>query len=324
MRHYQKPPLSPPEQIQKLKHRGLVINDDALATSCLSTIGFYRLSAYFIPFEDKQNTQVQHAFVPGTTFDQILFLYTFDRRLRLLVLEALERIEISIRSLWADALCAKYNNAHAYMNSNYFKDPWTHQKALTKAARNIQDSNEQFIQHYLGTYKQPFMPPTWVMTQTLSFGGLSHWYAATKDNQVKLHAAKAVGLPTSDIAVDVLHSLTMVRNTCAHHARLWNRQFTMQLPHIKKLKNHLHIHKINVINTKDVEEIQQQPDRRLYNHLVVISHMMKAIQPTTGWQTRLVSEILTLTPRQQMAMGFPDHWQTMPFWEDALQQAQSG
>lgn len=121
----------------------------------------------------------------------MLFLYVFDRRLRLLVLEALERIEISVRSLWADALCDKYNDSHAYMKGDYFKDPWAHQKALTKVARNIRESNEQFVQHYLEKYDQPFMPPTWVMTQTLSFGGLSHWYEATKDNQVKLRAASA-------------------------------------------------------------------------------------------------------------------------------------
>ncbi|MGB1091270.1 MAG: Abi family protein [Oceanobacter sp.] len=130
-------------------------------------------------------------------------------------------------------------------------------------------------------------------------------------------------LPTSDIAADVLHSLTTVRNTCAHHARLWNRQFTMQLPNIKKLKQHLHIHEISTTSAAGEMSIQQQPDRRLYNHLVVIAHMMKAIQPSTSWQTRLTREVLTLQLHQQAAMGFPENWQGMDFWRGSVAAAGS-
>lgn len=355
MRHYQKPPLSLAEQIQKLKHRGLVINDDALATSCLSTIGFYRLSAYFIPFEDKNNTVVQHAFLPGTNFDQILFLYVFDRRLRLLILEALERIEVAVRTGWTNALTTSTGDSHAYMKSEYFKNPHEHLKHLNRVTSDVLDSKEQFVSSYRKKYVKPFLPPTWAVAETLSFGGLSLWYSNTQNNHVKKQVSDSFNIPTVELMEGVLEALTVLRNICAHHARCWNREYVKRLPLLKRLRNTLAINKVetshkdylrslgNVLgkikNAPEVDNLMDairrgevtiptqtvtQMDNRLYNHLVVISHMMKAIQPTTSWQARLVSEILTLEPHQQTAMGFPDNWQTMPFWEGAIKQAQSG
>lgn len=126
--NYSKPPLTPQDHLAQLKSRKLIINDDARVLQYLNHIGYYRLSAYFLPFMLRDNPTVEHEFKAVTNFDDILNLYIFDRKLRLLIMEAIERIEVAVRTQWADKLSVTNNDAHAFMVSAYFKDPWKHQK----------------------------------------------------------------------------------------------------------------------------------------------------------------------------------------------------
>ena len=308
--HYQKPPLTIPQQIIKLKERGLLLGDEARVTQYLNGIGYYRLSAYFLPFIDRNENQTNHCFLADTEFEQVLQLYIFDRKLRLIVMEAMERIEVAIRTQWANELTVSDNDAHAYMKPELFKDPWKHQKNMAKVAGELSGSSETFVTHYLSKYKQPYLPPTWAMAETLSFGSLSHWYANTADNKAKGRIAKSVGIPTVETMEGVLHALTLVRNTCAHHSRLWNRQFTKPIPYIKRLSQILQINE----SQGSSGGIQKQPSKKLFNYLVVTVHMMKTIQPSTQWQERLSEHLSQLNSQQQAATGFPADWQTHSFW----------
>lgn len=314
---YQKPPLSVDDQVRKLEQRGLILGDRARVARYLCSIGFYRLSAYFIPYEDRTQTETHHAFVPDTRFDDILDLYIFDRRLRLHVMEALERIEVAVRAHWVNALSMETAQAHAYMKPEWFKTPRTHLQQLNKAAIDLDSSHERFVEHYRSTYSEPFLPPNWAMAETLSFGALSRWYANTKNNDTKKQVAQALGIPTVELMEGVLEALTLVRNTCAHHSRLWNRQFTKQVPNIRRLQPTLIIHQ----TTDQNGHSQWQADRRLYNYLVVITHVMKTLQPQTGWQSRVAQHINQLNDTHQAAMGFPAQWQAHQFWRDALSHA---
>jgi len=115
---FEKPALSLEAQVAQWQARGLVIGDPAKAQQSLANIGYYRLSAYGVPFEAPvpDGSPRTHQFLPGTTFEQVLGLYVFDRKLRLLVMEALERVEVAVRTRWAHALAMRYG-AHAYLDS---------------------------------------------------------------------------------------------------------------------------------------------------------------------------------------------------------------
>jgi len=95
---YTKKALPFADQVALLRERGMEIRDEAEAAFYLSHINYYRLTAYWLPFEEDHAT---HQFRAGTTFDEVLKLYIFDRELRLLVMDALERIEVSVRTQWA-------------------------------------------------------------------------------------------------------------------------------------------------------------------------------------------------------------------------------
>ena len=93
---YLKTPISISEQIEKLKDRGLSFLDEKKAANYLSNISYYRLRAYTYPFQDNDNPD--HPFVQKIDFEDIIELYVFDRRLRLLIFNAIEKIEIALRT----------------------------------------------------------------------------------------------------------------------------------------------------------------------------------------------------------------------------------
>jgi abortive infection bacteriophage resistance protein len=301
---YSKPPLSTPEHIKRLKKRGLVISDEHKAAQYFNNIGYYRLSAYFIPFEQiEQQAAMQRQFKPDTQFDDILDLYIFDRKLRLIVIEGIERIEVAIRTQWANKLAETNQDPHAFMQSKHFKDPWSHQKKLAKVANTLKDSGEVFVKHYRDKYTNPFLPPIWAMVETLTFGELSQWFSNTADAPMKKSIAKQFNLPTVEIMQSVMQSLSLIRNICAHHGRLWNRRLVKQLPYIRKLSAVL-----------QAEQGSSQPKKEIYNYLVIMSVMMKAIQPDSKWQQHLKTHIQTTSTDQQQSMGFPADWSYQVFW----------
>ncbi len=312
--HYSKQPISISEQAQLLRDRGLVCDDRPRLEHYLANIGYYRLSAYLLPFEQpssKGNSR-NHQFLPNTTFEQVLDLYVFDRKLRLLVMEAIERIEVSARTRWASTMALRHGS-HAQMNSALFKNPWQHASDLARISNELKDSNETFVVHYRDKYTAPYLPPIWAIVETMSLGGLSRWIASTNDKEVKREIAKALGMPTIEILEQVLHALTRLRNICAHHARLWNRRFIMLLPNIKRLRGQL----ITETIATSTGETQQPLTREIYNFLVIIQYLMQQINPSTTWGARIIAHIQPLTPAQQTAMGFPADWETRQPWTPA-------
>lgn len=271
----------------------------------LSQISYYRFSAYCLPFEAlSESGERTHSFRTGTTFDEILALYIFDRKLRLLVLEAIERIEVSVRTQWAAAmsLAADNGNSHAYMHVDFFKDPWSHTNDLNKVAQQLKGSKEVFVEHYQKKYTDPFLPPIWAIIETMSLGALSRWIKNTKDNSVKREIANNLGLPNLELMEGVLHALTPVRNVCAHHGRLWNRRFTVIPPFIRQLN-----HSMVTVDAR-------QSHRYLYNFLVIIIHLLQKTSPRSSWRNRACELVLTLSDWQRVSMGFPDDWQDRAIW----------
>ncbi|WP_454132614.1 Abi family protein [Microbacterium lacticum] len=162
------------------------IPDRARAVRYLRHIGYYRLSAYTIPF---QASRPHHVFRPDTSFDDILDLYMFDRALRLLVMDALERIEVAVRSAITDHMSTTYDDPFRYTDARYFASPGRH-AGLLRIVRETSDArlvaspepadttdtatpgaggaaviHRSALEHYLTTYASPELPPSWLMIE---------------------------------------------------------------------------------------------------------------------------------------------------------------
>lgn len=229
---YNKTPLSIGEQITRLESRGLVIEDRSKAEEYLNAISYYRLSAYFLPYQKEKD-----CFNAGVTFKQIIDTYSFDRELRLLVFDCIERIEVAIRTQLVHHMSIKYNDAHWQDNQAHFItpyynkigsrfDPYSDFQSLISKAKTAR-TPEVFIKHYSDKYGSPSNPPAWMCAELLTIGELSHIYRGLKNNADKKEIANFFGLHHT-VFTSWLHSLTYVRNICAHHARLWNKDLAIE------------------------------------------------------------------------------------------------
>ena len=168
---FNKPPLSLPDQLGLLFSRGLTVNNAPDAAHYLTHIGYYRLSGYTLPFQVGGIGSDRHDFKPGTTFDDILDRYVFDRKLRLLVMDAVERIEISVRAAMSNAIAARHG-AHWYLNPRLFSRTFDHGRFLNDIKQQIghvsanNRRRDIYIEHYYQTYSTPDMPPSWMVFES--------------------------------------------------------------------------------------------------------------------------------------------------------------
>ena len=295
---FNKPALAVLDQIRLLQSRGMAIANEARATRVLQHINYYRLRAYWLPFEALPAalpTDAEHAFRPGTDFDNVVGLYVFDRMLRVLLLEAIERVEIAMRTHWAQVLAERYGS-HAYLQRQVFQNSAIYEACLQNVDDELRRSKETFVQHYRDKYTQPSRPPIWAVSELLTLGQFSKWLGNVKLRNDRQAMAHRLGLDETVVCA-FAHHLTHIRNLCAHHCRVWNRKltFTMTLP-------------------KRPAELAAQfnvaEDRRIYNTLVMLAWCVRTITPDTTWPNRLHTLLSGRTPHELKAMGAPADWAT--------------
>ena len=293
-RPFTKPATTFAQQVSLLQQRGMAIPDPARAEFYLQQLNYYRLGAYSLPFEANH---VTHHFRAGTCFEDVVNLYTFDRELRLLVLDAIERIEVSVRTQWAYHL-AHLHCPHAHLDSALALKVNHWQGNLHKLTEEVNRSDEVFIQHLRNTYSEA-LPPLWAVCEVMSLGLLSRWYNNLKPMATRRVIAAHYGVDEQALESWLRH-LSLVRNTCAHHSRLWNRDFTITPTRPRNKPAGL--------------AVQWQPQsRKLYNTLVILLYLMDKISPDHHWRQRLL-DLITRHSIAVAAMDFPAQWQALPIW----------
>jgi len=248
---YAKPPLTIDEQARLLLQRGMTGDPDLIAQR-LTAVNYYRLSGYWYTFRDRDDS-----FKPGTTFDLVWNTYLFDRQLRLLVMDAIERIEIAVRSLMA------YHHAHKHGAFAYALDLTSlpkmdrdeHDAFLQCISEETNRSRETFVEHFRAKYgdSNKYLP-VWMVTEIMSFGSLLTFFR-NSGNRVKTAVAGAFDMPHK-VFESWLLSLNTIRNIVAHHARLWNRVLGLK-PIIPRIADYPDWHTpVKVENNIDSNPIQ--------------------------------------------------------------------
>lgn len=268
------------------------------AEDLLSHTNYYRLAAYSIPY---QNGIGDHNFREGTCLDRIVQDYEFDRALRLLALDAIERIEVSVRSNWAYYMGHKFGS-HGY--SIYDKSVYKNQSGLQQSLRileqEVERSSETFISHYKNTYEEE-LPPTWVVCEVMSLGQLSKMYSNLRAYSVRRDISGVYGMDEGFFEGFLAH-LSYVRNVCAHHSRLWNRSLVKKMPLLKGKPAGLRA-SINPLTL-----------HKIYNTLVVLMHCQSVINnQNEQWKYNLIA-LIDDFDIDTSAMGFPTEWKELPIW----------
>lgn len=215
-------------------------------------------------------------------------MYIFDRQLRLLLTDALERIEITIRTRITNNLALNHG-PHWFLKQSLFYDPVSHAKIISKISNDVgQNSNgkkkSEALRHYFRKYKEPSLPPAWVVMEELSIGTLSRLFKAIR-NPEKVNVANYFGV-SCDVLESWLRGLTVLRNTCAHHSRTWNRSYPAILVPKKNPK-------LGIVNAA-----------RLQGLICIIRYMIEKISGDTDWHERLSAHLKTCPISYAHPMGF--------------------
>jgi abortive infection bacteriophage resistance protein len=291
---YTKPALTYEQQLDILSDRGLVIPDRASATATLARISYYRFSAYCLPYKDAHDR-----FHSGAAWIDVLCLYEFDRKLRIVIIDALERIEVAIRTTLTYTLAHTYG-AFGHHNPANFRPDFQHQLWLDKLTSEVEKSHETFIKHYQEKYDGFPILPIWMESEAMSFGSLSRLYQGMEDLDQQQISGQ-LGIPHY-VLRSWLRSLNFVRNVCAHHSRLWNRE-------------------LSVAPTMPIRKHGWPPEeipnhKRLFVILVILGYLLEKQGLADGWRdavTELLQPIAAVN-RFRVAMGLPENWQTHRRW----------
>jgi abortive infection bacteriophage resistance protein len=303
---FSKPATTIEHQAQLLIDRGLVVKDRIRLERELRTIGYYRLSSYWLPFEQKALTPKTQSkvFKQGTRHEDVIECYIFDRKLRLIVMEAIERLEVAARASWTNRL-ALAHGPHAYCDPANFRDGRAHRDCLNRLKQSVDRSNDLFVKHYRDRYSDPPMPPLWIVTEIMTLGELSKWYGLTRSVDVRAQVAVDLGIASTNDMESIFQSLSFVRNICAHHGRLWNRRMTKRLPNCREIGDEL------MMDRKH----PKTPQNSIYNFIIACLHMLSQQSPSTTYAQRLACLLRNeSTNRQRASMGFPINWESRRIW----------
>lgn len=287
---------SPHDLVQLLLTRGLIVSDLIKAERYIKYIGYYRLSAYMYPL--LQIPKEQHLYKPYSSFDQVLMLYRFDRQLRLLIFNQIEKIEVAVRSAIVNITCNETGNPFWMTDPVYFYNANTFTRTKQLIDAELMKSREVFIEHFRNTYTDPY-PPAWMLAEILPLGVLTRIYDNIKCNQIRKKIAQEFSMP-----VPVFNSwmtiITVARNNCCHHARIWNRTYALQALSIRSVSRPWITIPVN--------------QKKTYFSICIIKYFMDTISPNNDMKAK-IDTLLTAFPSIDLtAMGFPKGWENEPLW----------
>lgn len=165
---YDKQPINVDEQVALLQNRGLVIEDIATAKLQLRNISYFRIASYLRYMEEDRQF---HHYKLGSTFEQAIDLYLFDKELRQLIFKAIQDIEISLRTKMIQIFSMEHG-AFWFMDASLFKNADFYEGCLDNIKKEVSRSNEDFIKEHSEKYTFPSLPPVWKTLEVVFV-----WYA---------------------------------------------------------------------------------------------------------------------------------------------------
>ena len=246
-----------------------------------------------------QMPKEQHRYKPNTTFDQVMMLYRFDKKLRLLIFNEIEKIEVAVRSAIVNIGSDMTGNPFWMTDGSNFIDAAKFRHTMDLIDAELHRSREDFIVHFKQTYSDAY-PPVWILAEVLPFGVITNIFSNIKTPRIKKSIARKFGLQVAPFE-SWLTIVTLTRNSCCHHARVWNKQNTIRpmLP-----------------NRMTGSWITLPTDAlRIYFNLCIIKYFLNIISPNNDMKAKVDALLAAYPAIDTVAMGFPRGWESEPLWQ---------
>ncbi|MGL4410920.1 MAG: Abi family protein [Bacteroidales bacterium] len=300
------------EQIDLLKERGMFVNNEQEAAFYLNHISYYRLKGYWW---DMQDDYKKHIFRDNASFDDIIRRYNFDKELRIILFDAIETIEIALRT----KMIYHISQAHGglwYLDNKIFDNKKRHEDNISNLEAEFSRSKEVFANEYKKkhpstnptrkTWESNEKPDAWIIFEVSSLGTLSKIYKNLKHQlPEKTIIAKEMGLNLHSELSSWLEAISYLRNIIAHHSRIWRRSMskTPIIPATKLPFNWIE---------NPLEEVQT---KKAFYLITTILYLCNAINPNNKLKSRLI-ELFNIYPNIGIyKIGFINNWDCEPIWK---------
>lgn len=280
-----KKPKTYEEQVSIIENKGFIVANRTECINFLHQANYYRLSAYFLPFRQEDKT-----YLPGIPMKRIQRIYEFDQRLRALLFEAIQEIELYLRTQFAYYSGHKYGPL-GYLDSSNFSQRHDSFSFTQKIQQCINENQRTLVvAHHQAKYEGKF--PIWVIIEFFSVGMLSYFYSDLLSQDQKALAKEMY--QTAPVCLKSwLRCLTDLRNRCAHYSRLyfWNFAAIPQIP----------------------KKVNLQADRTLFSQIFTL----KFLYPNAlKWNSRILAELEAIMEEfhediSLSHIGFPSNWLTL-------------
>lgn len=277
------------------------------AERVLKNISYNRLSNYWYPF--LADPKEEELFTPGVQFKTIFKIYQFDSELRSLIFNAIEQIEVAMRTQLIYHVSHKHNSGYGFLDSVSYESQESYFRSMLRIKEAVKDSKQPFIIKFKANYGNQF-PPAWKCFELLTFRSLYSIYKNLKRTPDKLAISDHFGL-NQTVFESWIDTLVYVRNICAHHSRLWNIVLTIAPVWPKRPRG------LWVSRWENESSNLNTNDKRLktYAALCMIQFLINKVNPYNRFQERLV-QLLELYPEADQGwMGMPDNWQEELLWK---------
>lgn len=295
-----KQPKTVDEQIALLQDRNMIIKDKDVAKHFLSNISYYRLKGYWW---EMQSDKIEHIFHEGSVFETVIDYYNFDRHFRLILFNAIERIEIALRT----KLIYHLSLAHGenwYMECSIFDRFKTQSQLIAKILNDSAFCKEEFMLKHFENHPNEY-PEAWKALEVLSLGTLSKIYNNLHHQLPEKNIiAKEFGLFNGKYLESWLLAITFVRNIIAHHGRLYNRVIITKYDWPKTSKEPI----------LDYSPSHHQR-RKIFPLLCGILYLNDFASPGHHLRNEIFN-LFDMFPNIEIKkLGFPNGWQEQPIWQ---------
>ena len=304
MARYEHRPLGAEERLALLRRRGLGCASRAEAVHTLRHLDGHLFAEYCALLARPEASG--RLFLDGVSFEDALGLYRFDSALRTLLLDAIQSIEVSLRSQWAYHPSAAHGPLF-YTQPQHFKADfagdsprgWNHGQACARLLGICRASKDPLVQRAVEAHEQI---PAWVVAEVMSLGQLVSWYSNLGERAMREGISRIYDL-SEELLCSFLPCLIAIRNICAHHGQLCGRTIPVY-PEIPRNPAKLR------------ESYGERNDGRVYNLLVFIAYLLSQIEDRA--HHRFVAGLLRLFDEHKSAdprlLSFPPQWQRKPVW----------